>query len=95
MQALLLYDRHGRPLESDLPRSLIQNDSNDYNILVYGGLEEPAELGLIDFGDMVVSWTCAEAAVTLAYALLGGITSWKTMHTTRCVVLVRPVHFRW
>ena len=81
-QALRLYDRYGRPLETDLPRSLIQNDSNDYNVLVHGGLEGLAELSLIDFGDMVVSWTCAEAAVTLAYTLLGQISPWKAVQTT-------------
>ncbi|MGA1721625.1 MAG: aminotransferase class III-fold pyridoxal phosphate-dependent enzyme [bacterium] len=81
-QALRLYDRYGRPLERDLPRSLIQNDANDYNILVHGGLEGPPELSLIDFGDMVVSWTCAEAAVTLAYTLLGQIAPWKALQAT-------------
>ena len=81
-QALRLYDRYGRPLETDLPRSLIQNDANDYNILVHGGLEGPPKLSLIDFGDMVVSWTCAEAAVTLAYALLGQISPWKAVQAT-------------
>ena len=61
---------------------MIQNDANDYNVLVHGGLEGPAELSLIDFGDMVVSWTCAEAAVTLAYTLLGQISTWKAVQTT-------------
>ena len=82
VQTLRLYDRYGRSLETDLPRSLIQNDANDYNILVHGGLEGPPKLSLIDFGDMVVSWTCAEAAVTLAYALLGQIPPWKAVQAT-------------
>ena len=31
---------------------------------------------------MAVSWTCAEAAVTLAYALLGQIPPWKAVQAT-------------
>ncbi|MGA1597984.1 MAG: aminotransferase class III-fold pyridoxal phosphate-dependent enzyme [bacterium] len=76
---LAFYQQHGLPRQDDLPRSLIQNDANDYNILISGGLKQPPELGLIDFGDMVVSWTCAEAAVTLAYALLGPGSPWATL----------------
>ena len=87
-QALRLYDRYGRPLETDLPRSLIQNDANDYNVLVHGKLEGPPELSLIDFGDMVVSWTCAEAAVTLAYTLLGQIAPVSYTHLTLPTILL-------
>ena len=94
-QALRLYDRYGRPLETDLPSSLIQNDANDYNILVHGGLEGPPKLSLIDFGDMVVSWTCAEAAaVTLAYALLGQISPWKAVQATLGFSQTRPLSLK-
>jgi 4-aminobutyrate aminotransferase-like enzyme/Ser/Thr protein kinase RdoA (MazF antagonist) len=60
------------PLLPGLPRGILHNDGNDHNIL----LGDPAPTGrsisgLLDFGDMVESWTVAEPAVAAAYALLG------------------------
>ncbi|HKD17183.1 MAG TPA: aminotransferase class III-fold pyridoxal phosphate-dependent enzyme [Thermoanaerobaculia bacterium] len=60
------------PLLPRLPRGIIHNDGNDHNIL----LGDPALAGrpvsgLLDFGDMVETWTVAEPAVAAAYALLG------------------------
>ena len=47
-------------------RSVIHGDTNDYNVIVSGDRVS----GLIDFGDMVHSYTVAEPAVAAAYALL-------------------------
>jgi Ser/Thr protein kinase RdoA (MazF antagonist) len=47
-------------------RSVIHNDANDWNVLVDG--DQIA--GLIDFGDMVHSWTVADPAIAIAYAVL-------------------------
>ncbi|RME58536.1 MAG: hypothetical protein D6790_11825, partial [Caldilineae bacterium] len=62
------------PLLPRLPRSPIHNDANDYNVLVGGGVDpytrNQAVTGLIDFGDMVHSYTVADLAVAAAYALL-------------------------
>ena len=49
-----------------LRRSAIHNDANDWNVLVADG----RVAGLIDFGDMVASWTVADLAVAIAYAVL-------------------------
>jgi len=49
--------------------SVIHNDPNDYNVLVDG--EFTRVVGLIDFGDMVHSYTIADLAVAIAYVLLG------------------------
>lgn len=51
-----------------LPKSIIHNDCNDHNIIVknYNTI-----YGVIDFGDMVYSYTVAEPAVAIAYAVLG------------------------
>ena len=49
-----------------LRRGAIHNDANDWNVLVADG----RIAGLIDFGDMVASWTVADPAVAIAYALL-------------------------
>ena len=55
----------------DLRLSVIHNDGNDYNVLVgpADGLYHRVS-GIIDFGDMVFSYTAAEPAVACAYAML-------------------------
>ena len=54
------------PRVSAFRRSTIHNDANDWNVLVLN--HEIA--GIIDFGDMVHSWTAADPAVAVAYAVL-------------------------
>lgn len=55
------------PRLAELPRQVIHNDANDYNIIVLG----ERVLGLIDFGDMLVSHRANELAIAMAYAALG------------------------
>jgi Ser/Thr protein kinase RdoA (MazF antagonist) len=50
-----------------LPRSVIHGDANDYNIIVD---EERTTIGVIDFGDMIYSYTVGELSVALAYVVL-------------------------
>ncbi|SVD76037.1 uncharacterized protein METZ01_LOCUS428891, partial [marine metagenome] len=57
-------------LEKHLRKGWIQNDANDYNILVQPSLEGPPELGIIDFGDLCHSYLVADAAVAIAYGML-------------------------
>jgi Ser/Thr protein kinase RdoA (MazF antagonist) len=52
---------------NDLRGSVIHADANDYNVLV----EEDKVVGLIDFGDVVYSWTVGELAIAVAYVALG------------------------
>ena len=54
-------------VNTDLRRSVIHGDANDYNVLV----ESDRIAGLIDFGDIVYSWTIGNLAVALAYVVLG------------------------
>ncbi len=54
-------------LKTDLRRSVIHGDANDYNVLV----EADRVSGLIDFGDIVYSWTIGNLAVAIAYVVLG------------------------
>ena len=54
-------------MNTDLRRSVIHGDANDYNVLVGGD----RVVGLIDFGDMVYSWTVGNLAIALAYVVLG------------------------
>ncbi|HYB54422.1 MAG TPA: aminotransferase class III-fold pyridoxal phosphate-dependent enzyme, partial [Thermoanaerobaculia bacterium] len=58
-------------LAGSLRRSVIHNDANDWNVLV--GDPTPSDrpvAGLLDFGDMLETWTVCEPAVAAAYAAL-------------------------
>ena len=51
-----------------LRRSVIHGDANDYNVLV--DPERMTVAGLLDFGDMVYSYTVGDLAIALAYVVL-------------------------
>ena len=55
--------------ETELRRSVIHGDANDYNVLV--NPESMTVSGLIDFGDMVYSYTVGDLAIAIAYVVLG------------------------
>jgi 4-aminobutyrate aminotransferase-like enzyme len=55
---------------ASLRQTVIHNDANDYNVLVDGDGEVQSIVGLIDFGDMVRSYTIGDLAIGVAYALL-------------------------
>ena len=55
------------PRFDQLRKSVIHNDANDYNVLAEGD----QITGLIDFGDMVHTFTICDLAVAMAYATLG------------------------
>ncbi len=65
------------PQRAALRQSIIHGDANDFNVLVHAEAttasspREQITLGLIDFGDMVQSYTLGEVAIAAAYALLG------------------------
>ena len=52
-----------------LRKSVIHGDANDYNVLVDPDRNEV--VGLIDFGDMVYSYTVGDLAIAVAYVVLG------------------------
>ncbi len=68
------FERHTVPLLPKLRRSIIHGDANDYNVIVGGGEDLTSRyqqlVGLIDYGDMVYSYTVADPAIAAAYALL-------------------------
>ncbi len=68
------FQRNVAPLLPGLRRSIIHNDANDYNVIVGGGEDlftrNQRVVGLIDFGDMVYSYTVCGLAVAVAYAIL-------------------------
>jgi 4-aminobutyrate aminotransferase-like enzyme/Ser/Thr protein kinase RdoA (MazF antagonist) len=74
-QLLSVFDRDAAPILADLRTSVIHNDGNDYNVLVAPA--DPSDpqtprrvTGIVDFGDVVQSYTVAEVAVGAAYAML-------------------------
>jgi len=52
-----------------LRKSVIHGDANDYNVLV--DMQRNEVTGLIDFGDMIYSYTAGELAIAVAYVVLG------------------------
>jgi Ser/Thr protein kinase RdoA (MazF antagonist) len=52
--------------------SAVHHDANDWNVLVSSeaATGAPEVVGIIDFGDLVYSWTVADPAVAAAYAIL-------------------------
>lgn len=67
LRELVLSCRFEPPAE--LRRSVIHGDANDYNVIV--DPESMTVSGLIDFGDMVYSYTVGELAIAVAYVVLG------------------------
>lgn len=71
--AFFFYDRfvqYALPQVPDLRKSVLQNDANDYNVLVNERLEEPEVISVIDFGDFVYTPTIHELAIAIAYAAM-------------------------
>jgi 4-aminobutyrate aminotransferase-like enzyme len=62
------FNEHTAPHLGGLRRSVIYNDANDHNVIVDGKTD--SVVGLIDFGDMVHSWTVGNLAIGIAYAML-------------------------
>lgn len=55
-------------MKTGLRRSVIHGDANDYNVLI--DPERMIVTGLLDFGDMVYSYTVGDLAIAIAYAVL-------------------------
>lgn len=59
------YRRTVEPLVPRLRTSVAHNDPNDHNLVV---LDDGA-VGVLDFGDMLHTYACADAAICMAYLL--------------------------
>ena len=68
------FERDVASLLPELPRNVIHNDANDFNVIVRedGDLYERRQrvAGVIDFGDMVHSYTVGDLAIASTYAAL-------------------------
>ncbi|MCX6561163.1 MAG: aminotransferase class III-fold pyridoxal phosphate-dependent enzyme [Candidatus Aminicenantes bacterium] len=73
---LAWLERDAEPHWGRLSRSVVHNDANDYNVIVAPAASGDASFGrrvaaVVDFGDMVRSFTLSDAAVACAYTMLG------------------------
>lgn len=90
------FEQNVLPLLPNLRRSVIQNDANDYNVIVGNGDDDDLYsrnqqvIGLIDFGDMVYSYTAADLAIAVAYAILN-----KADPLAAAAPIVRGYHTRY
>ena len=68
------FDTTTAPLLPSLRQSVIHNDPNDYNVIIGENTDlssrEQHVVGVIDFGDMLHSFTVADLAIAIAYAIL-------------------------
>ncbi|MCB9079723.1 MAG: aminotransferase class III-fold pyridoxal phosphate-dependent enzyme [Anaerolineaceae bacterium] len=67
---LARFEQHVAPQLSELRMSIIQNDGNDYNLLVELDGSTHQIAGIIDFGDMLHTYTICELAIATAYVML-------------------------
>lgn len=68
---LTQFETQVLPVLPTLHMSVIRNDANDYNVLV--GDADPGQrlvVSVIDFGDMVHTYTACEFAIAATYAML-------------------------
>jgi len=65
------FENSVMPQAASLRTSVVHNDANDYNVLVTGDADGNTRVaGIIDFGDMLHTYTASEVAVAAAYAML-------------------------
>ncbi|MGD9288754.1 MAG: aminotransferase class III-fold pyridoxal phosphate-dependent enzyme [Desulfobacterales bacterium] len=65
------FRTQSEPLLAGLDKSVIHNDANDYNVLIASHHTWQNRVsGVIDFGDMVFTYTVGEVAIACAYAML-------------------------
>jgi 4-aminobutyrate aminotransferase-like enzyme/Ser/Thr protein kinase RdoA (MazF antagonist) len=68
---LLQFETFVQPLLPSLRSSVIHNDGNDHNVMIENiGSDQYRVSGIIDFGDMIHTYTICELAIVIAYAIL-------------------------
>lgn len=65
-RALAIFEAHTAPLLGKLRVSLIHNDANDHNLLIEGERVS----AVLDFGDMLESYTACEVAHAATYLMM-------------------------
>ena len=76
------FHSQASPIISELGKTIIHNDGNDYNILISHpdkkGSNQKKAYGIIDFGDMVYSYTMGDIAVAASYVMMGKKNFWES-----------------
>lgn len=68
---LAQFEEQVVPVLPALRTSVIHNDANDYNVLVYRpSIDATPAPGLVDFGDMLYTQTIGELAIAATYAMM-------------------------
>ena len=67
---LFLIKKEALPHFTSLRKSIVHNDANDNNIIVNEDRFNPKVSTLIDFGDIIYTYTINELAIALAYAIM-------------------------
>ena len=68
---LAQFETQVLPLLPKLRMGIIHNDANDYNVLIDDTVEGARRVvSVVDFGDMVYTYTVCELAIACAYAML-------------------------
>lgn len=67
---LQLFESQVLPKYSNLRKSVIHCDANDYNVLASKDLAEAKVTGIIDFGDAIYSQLINDLAITLSYSMM-------------------------
>jgi 4-aminobutyrate aminotransferase-like enzyme/Ser/Thr protein kinase RdoA (MazF antagonist) len=68
---LIQFETQALPSLLQLRKSVIHNDANDYNVLIDDTGEGARRVvSVLDFGDMVYTYTVCELAIACAYAML-------------------------
>jgi len=69
VQGMLQRFRDGvLPKAEELKKSIIHGDINEQNLLIHPS--EPKVTGLLDFGDILLSWQINDIAINMAYGML-------------------------
>ena len=59
-----------QPKYKKLKKSVVHNDANDFNCLVYGEVLNPEVVALIDYGDSIYTQVINDVAISCCYAIM-------------------------
>ncbi|KAF4693280.1 Homoserine Kinase [Perkinsus olseni] len=69
-----------------LPCQVCQNDANEYNIIIGQLKDETRGVGILDFGDLCLTYRVADIAICLAYLWLVLVDQWQPVELAEAVL---------
>ncbi|EER18418.1 conserved hypothetical protein [Perkinsus marinus ATCC 50983] len=70
----------------ELPCQVCQNDANEYNIIISELEGERRSVGILDFGDLCLTYRVADIAICLAYLWLVLVDQWQPAELAQAVM---------